>query len=146
MKRSNMMRLFGVSFVAAVFTLLVGGCTKTADNGATAPFVGNWAGTGCSGNTSVRIDKSNTNYTMTISYMIASDSCQQQVNMLATVSSIDMSNFSMGVQRFIDKCGTQFTLSGGGAITTNDTMLITVYSQSAKTGIQACTFKGYKVL
>ena len=137
---------FRAALVVAILLLttafFVDSCTKTSDS-AVSQFVGTWTGTGCY-STTYTISTGPTNYSMYLGLSIGSDTCLQTISMLGSVSSDAATIFSMETQHFVDKCGNNYSISGGGSIV-GDSIFITTYTQSSISATPtACTFKGIK--
>ena len=137
----SILLVVAVTLLATVITI---SCSKSKDS-ATAPFLGKWTGVGCGGGTTTfTFSTGPTNYSMYLAYVVGTDTCAQNVTLLGSVSSDAASNFSMETQRYVDKCGNNFSLSGGGTIE-GDSIFVTIYTQSSLNPTPtACTFRGVK--
>lgn len=141
-----------IIFCAIVTTMVLGIISCTKDESMIADFKGTWrAGTSSSAFCGTTMGIHNitagaNNYSLYIDYAIGDDTCQREVLLVGTLSTTEAGNvFSINAQKFIDKCGQEFTVSGSGTIIGKnaDTLALTT-SVSTIGGTTNCSFKGVK--
>jgi hypothetical protein len=85
------------------------------------------------------------NFSVNMKYIIGKDTCQREVTLTGSVSSIvaGQEAFSIGTNNVVDKCGKNYAVTGSGALNSNGQINITIVSSSSD-GTSACTFIGIK--
>ncbi len=159
-------RNFKISTVIAcligALSIYVVSCTKKVDTTTYDTFLGEWLiADHCSDFhiPKLTLAKGDNSYSMKLTYKMGHledsvginyDSCQRDVTVTAIVNSTTAKNyFSINNQTVTDKCGNNYTISGGGYLKpapTNDakdTLIVTLVTTTTG-GSSACTYKSQR--
>lgn len=137
-------------------------CKKKVDTTNYSQFIGDWKiSDNCSGfqTPQISIAAGDNSYSLKLTYKMGHlaapsgtnyDSCQREVTLDGVVNSTAARNyFSMGNQQVTDRCGNNYTVSGGAYIrpavlpNEHDTLIITMVTNTTGSST-ACEFHGYK--